>query len=591
MKNRSFNKEDFVLIKRALQYIKPYKFRFISAFICILSGIAFGLIQPLLWARLLTSLFGMDYNRTLLSIFHISIFYVLQAVVGFLQSYLFSFLSENIIYDLKRDMYRKVLNLPVRAFDEMRVGDFISRLHGDASSIANVITNQLLNTVVDILKVIVIGGAVFSISVPLAVIVITAFPFSYFIFSRYGRKLREKNKEIAKVNDSYFSDIQESISGIREIKSLGIKESKFQSFLSLAADLKHRGINLSILNTLSQTLSQGVNFATEIAVLAAGGYLILKGDLSMEYFIAFASYSNQFSASLMNVTRLNSSIQQVLISLERIFGLMDNLSYSKETFGERRIKQIEGNIKFENVGFEYTENTPVLKGISFKVPQNKKIAIVGSSGSGKTTIFNLLLRFYNPVSGRITIDDNDIREFDEESIRSHISVVRQDSFLFNISISDNLLLAKPSATEKEIKEACMKASIHEFIMNLPQGYNSIIGENGVNLSGGQKQRLAIARTLLKGSKIILFDEATSALDNESQYYIKKAVNEMAKKHTVVIIAHRLSTVIEADEIIVLDKGEIVGQGAHSLLIHTNSIYKRLYETELSIIRESEERVV
>ena len=579
-----------MLIKRSLTYIKPYKVKFAGAFTCIVSSIGFGIIQPLIWGTLVTSLFKKDSHEVVISLIYILVLNVAESGIGFLESYLFTILGNNIIYDLKRDTYEKILNLPVKAFDEMRVGDFISRMQGDISTIANIITSQFLTTIVDILKVIIIGVTVFTISLPLSMVVVASFPITYIIFLKSGKALRKKNEEIAPINDNYFSNLAQSLSGIREIKSLGIKKHSFNRFLDISRDLKSKTINLDILNTFAQTLSKGISLISQTAVMAFGGYLIFKGTLSMQYYIAFSSYSNQFSFALMNITGLNSKVQQVLTSLERVFGLMDNLSYDKECFGDKNINQIRGNIEFKDVSFEYNKGVPVLKNISFNIFKNKKIAIVGKSGSGKTTILNLILKFYKPSSGRILIDGIDIDEFSEECLYSHISIVRQEPFLFNMSIKDNLLLANSKASDEEIYKACKAAYIHDYISGMPQGYDSVIGENSINLSGGQKQRIAIARALLKNSTIILFDEATSSLDNESQYYIRKAINDLSNDHTIIIIAHRLFTVIEADEIIVLDKGEIAGYGNHKFLIDENPIYKFLYETEIDILKGTEEMV-
>lgn len=576
---------DIDLVKRALSYLYPYKLRFITALACISLGVVFNLIHPYLWGKILSSLFIKDIDLVMINIGYLLITYIFQELTNFLQYYLFSFLSGNIVHDIKKDMYQKLLDLPIKAFDEKKMGEFVSRMHSDVASVANMITQQFLNTLMDIIKIVVVGIAVFSINIPMALAIVCVFPVSYFIFVKYGKEIRKRNTEIVKVNDNYFNIINESIIGIREINCLGIKESLFQKFLRLGEDYKKKNLSISILNTVSHSLSQAAAFLSQVITIALGGYFILKGSLQIEYYIAFSAYSAQFSNSLLNITKLNSNIQQILTSLERIFGLMNNLDYSLDNQGREYVTDCKGAISFRNVTFGYKEEKAVLNNITFDIPPKRKVAIVGQSGSGKTTIFNLILRLYNINSGNILLDNMDIRELEEASIRDHISVVRQDPFLFNTTIRENFELAAPSASEEDIYNACKAACIHEHILSLSGGYNTIIGSNGLKLSGGEKQRIAIARALLRKSKIILFDEATSSLDNESQYYIKKAINEISRDHTIVIIAHRLSTIIEADEIIVLNEGKIAGRGDHESLINKNPIYKRLYEIELKIVNK------
>lgn len=580
------SKRDLNLIRRALNFLKPYKFKFIYALLCIFIGIVLGLIQPLIWGNLLTKLFSGKYKEIQIFILYLSVLYSIQLIFSFLQSYLFSYLNENIIYDLKTSMYDKILNLPVVAFDKLSVGDFLSRLHDDTTTISNIITNQLLNMIVDLIKVIIIGIFVFKISIPLAGIVLLAFPLTYGVLLKFSNILKEKNRLIRKLYDGYFSQVQETISGIREVKSLGIKDDEIKTFSKLSFKMKLLSININIIASISNSISQMISFILQIVIYSLGAYLIFRGLLKIEYFIAFTSYSQQFSSSLNNITRLNSNIQKAVVSIERIFGLIDSLDYSQEVYGTRDIKRVKGNIIFDNVIFNYSENQQVLKGISFDIKPNKKYSIVGSSGGGKTTIFNLLLRFYDPSSGKITLDGIDLKEFNETSLRKHISIVRQDPLLFNLSIKDNLLLANSNATIVEIQHACKAAFIHDFIISLPKGYDSMVADNGVNFSGGQKQRIAIARTILKKSKIILFDEATSSLDNESQYEIKKAIDNLSVIHTVIIIAHRLLNVIDSDEIFVVDEGKIVAQGNHKFLIEKNNVYKRLYRAEIDALNDS-----
>jgi ATP-binding cassette subfamily B protein len=488
-------------------------------------------------------------------------------------------------------MFNKILNLPIKAFDDMRAGEFMSRLNNDASVISNIITGQFLNSIINVLKVLIIGVVMFSISVKLSLVVIISFPCTYLIFLIFGKIMRKKQGDIAKLNDKYFSTVQESIVGIREIKCLGIKRNIFNKFVDLIKMLKEKGIKLAVLESIASSTSQAVKFVSQVIAILLGFYLISKGQLKVEMFIALMAYSEQFSSALMELTRLNYNIQQALVSIGRIFELLDNLSYSIEKYGKIELIISKAEIKFENIYFNYNSNVDVLKGISFTIKPNSKVAFVGVSGVGKTTLFNLLLRFYEPASGIIKIDNTDIKSLNEESLRKNISVVRQEPFLFNMTIKDNLLLSNPNASMQEITDACIFAYIHDFINSLPLGYDTVVGESGVNFSGGQRQRIAIARAILKKSKIILFDEATSALDNESQYSIKEAIDKLALNNTVIIIAHRLFTVIDADEIIVMGNGEIVGIGTHDTLMNNNQVYTRLYRTEIDIINNNHKGVL
>ncbi len=591
MKIKILKQGDITLLKRALKYVYSYRIRFTLALLCILGGIGIGIAQPLFWGKILDSLFQKDMKSAVPNIIYSLILGILVNIISYFQSYIFASLNQNIIFDLKNDMYKTMLELPVKAYDEIDNGELMSRLHGDAGEVANAITGTLINTVVDMIRLIAIGIAVFAISVKLALIVVITFPISFYIFNKYGKKIRTSNKELSHINDIYFGESGQVIWGIREIKSLGIKKSKLNAFTNISDRLKKMIVSITLLNAKSQSLSNIINTIAQMLIAFMGGIFVVNGSLDIKFFIAFYSYSGQFSGSLLNISRLNLNLQQVMNSLERIFLLMDGLKYDPEKFGEKAIENITGNIKFENVYFSYDTKSNVLDNVTINIPSKGRTAIVGSSGSGKTTIFNLILKLYDPCRGRILIDSTDINEIREEDLRKHISVVQQEPFLFRMSIKENLLLANTNASQEEIESACKRAFIHKYIEALPDKYDSMIGENGVTLSGGQRQRIAIARGLLKKSKIILFDEATSSLDNESQFYIKKAIDSIAADCTVVIIAHRLSTIIEADVIYVMDQGKIAGHGNHRSLIHTNSIYQKLYSAEVQLINENSREVV
>ena len=283
-----------------------------------------------------------------------------------------------------------------------------------------------------------------------------------------------------------------------------------------------------------------------------------------------------------SISDFGVSYNKVTVSLKRIGEIINNNLYEDEKFGSIHLNDCKGYIEFKNVKFRYTEKEDyTLKGLSLNIEPNKKVAVVGRSGNGKSTIFNLLLRYFDNNIGSIKLDGIDLKELDEESLRKHISIIRQTPFLFNQSIIDNFRFLRDDVTLEEVRDVCKRAYIDDYIMSLPNQYDTIIGEGGVNLSGGQKQRIAIARTLLLNTKVILFDEATSALDNESQEYIKKTIDDLVKDHTVVIVAHRLSTIVDADVINVIDKGKLAGSGTHNELLRTCKIYQNLYKNESS----------
>ncbi len=585
-KNIEKRKKEFLLIQRVLKYIYPYKFKFIMSLICIITSIVFDLLTPYLWGKTLQYVLLRNLENAYLYITCSLVLEIINTGIAYIQSYLSAVLNQNIIFDMKKDIYSSMLNMPIKAYDDIDNGEFMSRLHGDAGQVAYALTDTLQKFVVDIGRLIGVAIASFLISFKLALIILCSFPFTFLIARYFGRKIRVINQESAKANDAYFSSSSEGIWGIREIKSFGIKKERLQNFTVISQTLKKLNIKMTVMNSIASLLSHNINILTKYIIIIIGGIFVVRGSLSSALYITFISYTQQFLFSLLSVSNINLNIQQVMTSLERMLLLIDGMNYPKEKFGIHKIKNPKGNIQFQNVSFQYNKDEDILKNISFEIKSNQKTAFVGSSGSGKSTIFNLILKLYEPSSGIITLDGINMDDLDEEALRNEISVVRQEPFLFSMTIKENLLLCKPDATDQQLKQACKRAYIDDFILSLPQKYDTRLGENGIYLSGGQKQRLAIARVLLKGSKVILFDEATSALDNESQFYIKKAIDDLAKRYTVVTIAHRLSTIIESDVIYVVDDGKIVGCGTHHSLMKSNAFYQKLYKAEVDLINEN-----
>lgn len=582
MKLISENK--LILIKRLFKYVKPYIFKLILLSLCILSEIICSLLQPLLWGKIIQDLLGKSLELVCMDIKYFSAISILLLIVKFVESYLFNFLTTSIVYDLKIDMYNQILNFPIKIFDEISVGELISRLQEDTNSIATIITNELLTTIIDIFKIIIIGIAMIKINTMLSIIVLVTFPIYWIVFLKSGERIKGKVKELKKTNDEYLKNVEQTLIGIREVISLGIKRYVYNIFCDISKKFRKVDLNVSVNNQFFNIIAIFVNMVIKLFTVFVGAYYIINNTLTIQYFITFTTYSDQLTSSLMNVTRLNSTIQQVFVSIERIFNLMDNLSYEKHDYGSSIFSEVKGEIKFENVYFKY-RNDYVIRNVTFNISPNSKVAIVGDSGSGKSTIFNLLLRFYDLSLGKIIIDDINIVDLDESSLRKAISIVRQEPFIFNLSIKENLLIGNDYINDQELIDVCKQVNIHDYIISLPEQYNTVISENSTNISGGQKQRLSIARAILKKSKIILFDEVTSGLDNISQSYIQEYIDKISKDHTVIVIAHRLSTIVNSDLIIMLNNGEIIGYGTHDKLMKENVNYRELYNAEFKSITE------
>jgi ATP-binding cassette subfamily B protein len=548
-------------------------------------SIGIDIIQPLFVGNIIVNIVKKDLEAVYNNIIKISITYFMDIFINCIRSYLFSNINNNILFELRSKLYSIMLNLPIKVFDNIKVGELVSRIYQDTTSLSDIMTNHILNALVNIIKAIILGITIFKINILLSLVVISSFPLSYIIFLLNGKVLRKKNIELKRKYDSYLSNIHQTVIGIREIRSLGIKADILSNFEIISSRIKNKLINISVTSIIGESISNFVNYGSEIVLILLGSYLVIRNEIDAKYFIAFLSYSGQFSSALIYLTRLNSNIQQSIVSIERISELADNFGYSPILFGRNKVNQIYGDIKFQNVYFKY-DNKYIINGLNLHIKPNMKVAIIGKSGSGKTTILNLLLRFYEPSSGTIKIDDLDITNYDEETLTKSISIVRQEPMLFNMTIKENLLLAKPNASQEELENACEQACIHKFIISLPNKYDTCINELSVNFSTGQKQRIAIARALLRNSRIILFDEATSALDNESQYLVKKAIGKIADNKTIIMISHRLSVIIDFDQLIVINGGRIDGIGDHSTLFNNSEIYRELYMNEFNIQKEN-----
>lgn len=474
--------------------------------------------------------------------------------------------------------YKKAINLPALAYEKMSSGEVINRVVNDADSLSFAF-GRLLELFSSIIGSIIVLIYVISNSWIIALEIIIFVLILFFIIKKYNPLLINVHKERKVEQDKYTSIVNESIRGIREIKTLGVKKNLIKNVvdsIKIIFNKSNKEIDIQkrfniIIRVLKSTL--------EVLVFITCVILLYFGQVNLTFFIAMTYYVYRFMWLIENINGFTQTYQKLYVSLTRVNEIMENRLYQDEQFGEKSLKNINGVIEFKNVTFHYPDEENVLKDFNLKLEPNKKIAIIGKSGQGKSTLFNLLTRVFDVEKGEILLDDVNIKELDETTLRKEISIIRQEPFIFNRTILENFKLVDSNIKLETVREYCKHSYLDDYIMSLPKQYNTLLGEGGVNLSGGQKQRLAIARTLAKQSKVILFDEATSALDNNSQAFIKKTIDNLVNDHTVIIVAHRLSTIIDADIIYLVDDGKVIAEGRHDELIKSNLIYQNLYNLE------------
>lgn len=563
-------------------YLKDEKPRLILYMLLVLSSYLPVLFAAYFWGKALEFLILKDIMGFIkyLALWE-GIYILLFSFLQIPRDKIYNYLEIKFIENVSMDLYKKIDCLPAKAFEDIGVGEFINRLYNDPDRVMELLA-KLIKLICKALVVVAILILAFSISWVIGLeIVIFGIVMGY-ISTKYFPKIKKTQEQIKKQSDAYVKTATENITGIREIKSLGIKKNieksingRLNALFTDTKKIKNHEVWYYGFNNLAY-------FTLQFVILLTCGFFFIQGKITYATFIMMEMYIWRIDEVVESISEFGVSYNKVTVSLKRIDEIINNRLYEDEHFGKKTLVNNAGVIEFKNVKFKYSEDEDyTLNGLNLKVVPNKKIAVVGKSGNGKSTIFNLLLRYFDSTTGEILIDGINIKDLTEKSLRENISIIRQAPFLFNLTILENFKLVKPNVTLKEVRKYCKEAYIDDYIMSLPNKYNTVIGEGGINLSGGQKQRLAIARTLLLNTKIILFDEATSALDNESQEYIKKTINNLVKDHTIIIVAHRLSTIVDADIINIIDKGKLESSGTHEELLKTSKVYKTLYSNETS----------
>lgn len=564
-------------LKKLSVYFKEYKKLYIILFIALLISEAGVIFYGGLIGQATQELINKNIKTAIILLIIYGIISLINNIIYRLVNYVSNKIQIKISRKIGFDTYIKSMKLPAYAYEDMSSGEIINRINNDTETIVGKI-DELMSILSYFVMAIVLLIYIFFNSWIIGLEIIIFLILFYFISKYYQKKLKYVKKQKKQILDNYTSITNESIRGFREIKTLGITNTLKNDIKNIIRKLLDKSIIETKENNKYTFISTLFRSILEIIVFITCAILIKYNKTTISFLIAMTYYIYQYTYIVQAVTDFSKGYQDLEVSLTRINEILFNKKYEDVKYGNKNLINTEGILEFKNVTFNYPNEGEILKNFNVKFEKNKKIAIVGPSGEGKTTLFNLITRIFDPTLGKITLDGIDIKELTEESLRKNISIIRQEPFLFNRTIYENFKLVDPKIEIENIRKYCKLAFIDDYIMSLPQQYNTVLGENGINLSGGQKQRIAIARSLLKDSKIILFDEATSALDNKSQDYIKKSIDKLVKNHTVLIIAHRLSTIIDSDIIYVMKKGKIIAKGNHNELIENCDFYKSLYSS-------------
>lgn len=574
------------LIKRFLQMARPYWGVLVWAVIGLIGAALMGLVTPEIVRRLTGSLQDLGSLTVEMLIGYavvLVVAYLLRGVCRFLSMYLAHVAAWRFVGDLTSKAYDKLQTLSMRYYSDRQTGEIMSRVSNDTRMLEVLIAHAVPDFISNVLIIIGVAVMLFLINPTMALFTLIPVPLVFcasWYFSGKVRPLFQRNQEIM---GELNSRLQDNISGMKEIQAFGKEEHEHLSMADFCRYYTKANIRANFVNAI---LNPSVEFLTSIGtiiVVVGGGLLAMAGQMPVEDVVGFMMYLSLFYQPLTVFSRLVEDIQMSMAGGERIMEILDTDPDIKDAPDAKELGVARGKIAFDHVSFYYQEDEPVLQDVSFTAQPGEMIALVGATGVGKSTLVSLLERFYEPVDGRVLLDDTDIRGVTIASLRRNLSMVLQDVFLFNGSIYENIAYGVDNATEEQVIEAAKAACAHAFISEMPQGYQTRIGERGVRLSGGQKQRIAIARAVLRNTPVLILDEATSAVDTETEAQIQQAIDNLAGKRTIVVIAHRLSTVMRADKILVLDKGRVAEEGRHDELMAQNGIYAKLCRVQMDKI--------
>lgn len=598
------------LYLRILGYLRPYRALVAAAVIATFGFAVFDALTIVALIPLLNKMFGaptitakdggdvarileatigrvltpdMNPSQVLLAInlFILAVF-LIKNIFDFLQSYLVVKIEQSVTRDLRDQSYAHVLHLDMRFFGKTRAGQIIARLTSDADQLRNLVTRNLAKFATSILQAIITIAIMLEFSVELTVVALIVLPAMFGIWSRFLKRIRRGDRKVLNLGGEVTSHLQETVLGVRQVKSAGAEDFEDKRFRALTQSYFKAVVRNERVRAVAGPLTEMIGAFGTVLLLWYGSRLVLvEQTLSAAAFMTFLGLSLKLYSPVKWLTKFPSSIQPGLVAAERIFEFLDAPIDINNAPNAIPFTGVRDAVRFHDVSFEYEAGRPVLQSIDVEVSAGSVVALVGPSGAGKSTLVDLVARFYDPTAGHITIDGTDLKEFQIQSLRSKLGVVAQDTILFHDTVRNNIAYGLANISLEEIEHAARTANAHEFITQLPDGYNTVLGERATRLSGGQRQRIAIARAILRDPPILILDEATSALDSESEKLVQDAMEHLLRGRTTFVIAHRLSTVRHADQILVMQNGRVIQRGRHDELLAQGGLYRHLYRLQFA----------
>lgn len=575
-------------IRRYLKFVKPYRLQIIGTIIIGVLKFAIPLLIPLLIKFVLDDVIGnetLDKDEKIDKLLWVMgvmivVFVVLRPPIEYYRQYFAQWTASKILYDIRDRLFTHMQRLSYKYYSNTRAGEVISRMINDVEQTKTFVVTGLMNLWLDVATIMIAAAIMFSMDVKLTFVSLILFPFYAFSVKFFFGNLRKLTRERSQALAGVQSYLHERVAGISVIKSFAIEDYEQTQFDRQNKNFLTKALEHTRWNAKAFAVVNTITDIAPLLVIGFSGYQVLQGNLTIGEMAAFIAYIDRLYNPLRRLVNSSTTLTQAIASMDRVFEFMDEKYDIKDSPDAIELRKVHGDISFRNVSFSYEEDgETVLKNLNIEVEKGETIALVGMSGGGKSSFVSLIPRFFDVTDGEILLDGKDIRSFKVRSLRDKIGMVAQDNILFSESVKSNILLGRPGASDGEVIQAARAANAHDFIMNLPEGYDTKVGERGVKLSGGQKQRVAIARVFLKNPPILILDEATSALDLESEHLIQEAIEKLAKDRTTFVVAHRLSTITHADRIVLIEHGEIVEDGSHDELMAKQGGYHRLFQVQ------------